>query len=168
MSEQQPFKKRHTPEQAYVKIRHYCAFQERTHIEVKTKLAGMGIGWSAANELVSKLIEEGFLNEERFARAFVGGKFRMKGWGKKKIEAELKKRGVSGYSIQKAIREEIDISDYENTLLKLMMKKWASINGQGITNYVKQAKIRQYFLSRGYEHAVISKIMKLIMEKEKN
>ena len=165
--EKKSFKKHLTPEQAYVKIRHYCAFQERTHIEVKTRLSGMGIGWSDANEMVSKLIEEGFLNEERFARAFVGGKFRIKGWGKKKIEAELKKKGVSSYSIQKAIREEIDISDYENTLLKHMKKKWASIKGQGITSYVKQAKTRQYFLSRGYENPIISKMMKGIIESEK-
>ena len=69
--EKKSFKKHLTPEQAYVKIRHYCAFQERTHIEVKTRLSGMGIGWAHANEIVSKLIEEGFLNEERFAKAFV-------------------------------------------------------------------------------------------------
>ena len=166
--EKKSFQKRLTPEQALVKIRHYCAFQERTHIEVKTKLAGMGIGWSDVNEIVSKLIEDGFLNEERFARAFVGGKFRMKGWGKKKIEAELKKKGVSSYSIQKAIREEIDLIDYEKTLSKIMKKKWLSIKGQGITTYVKQAKTRQYLLSRGYENAAISKAMKEILEEEKN
>lgn len=166
--ENKPFKKHLTPEQAYVKIRHYCAFQERTHIEVKTRLSSMGIGWAHANEMVSKLIEEGFLNEERFAKAFVGGKFRIKGWGKKKIEAELKKKGVSSYSIQKAIRDEIDIADYENTLLKIMKKKWTSIKGQGVTDYVKQAKTRQYLLSRGYENAVISKMMKGLIESEKN
>lgn len=166
--EKKSFQKRPTPEQALVKIRHYCAFQERTHIEVKTKLAGMGIGWSDINEIVSKLIEDGFLNEERFARAFVGGKFRTKGWGKKKIEAELKKKGVSAYSIQKAIREEIDMIDYEKTLSKIMKKKWLSIKGQGITTYVKQAKTRQYLLSKGYENAVISKAMKAILEEEKN
>ena len=166
--EKKTFKKHLTPEQAYVKIRHYCAFQERTHIEVKTKLSGMGIGWSQANEIVSKLIEEGFLNEERFAKAFVGGKFRIKGWGKKKIEAELKKKGISSYSIQKAIREEIDVADYENILLKIMKKKWTSIKGQGVTGYVKQAKTRQYLLSRGYENAVISKMMKGLIESEKD
>ncbi|MEY3158661.1 MAG: hypothetical protein RLZZ49_141, partial [Bacteroidota bacterium] len=90
----------------------------------------MGIAWSATNEIVSKLIEEGFLNEERFANAFVGGKFRIKGWGKKKIEMELRKKGISAYSIQKALRDEIDMADYEQTLMKLMQKKWSSIKGQ--------------------------------------
>jgi regulatory protein len=128
----------------------------------------MGIGWTAANEIIAKLIEDGFLNEERFAKAFAGGKFRMKGWGKKKIEMELRKKGVSTYSIQKAIREEIDPADYEKTLNRLMQKKWTSIKGQGITIYVKQAKTRQYFLSRGFENAVISKLLKQLVEKEKD
>jgi SOS response regulatory protein OraA/RecX len=67
MDEQRYKRKVLTPEQAHVKIRHYCAFQERTHQEVKQKLSGYGLSWSVANELLSKLIEEGFLNEERFA-----------------------------------------------------------------------------------------------------
>jgi len=164
--EKKTFRKTLTPEQAYVKIRHYCAFQERNHAEVKTKLSTMGIGWTAINEILSKLIEEGFLNEERFANAFVGGKFRMKGWGKKKIEVELRKRGIAAYSIQKALRDEIDPLEYEKTLMKLMQKKWTGIKGPGITAYVKQAKVRQYFLSRGYENNLISKVLKEIIEKE--
>ena len=166
--EKKTFRKTLTPEQAHVKIRHYCAFQERNHAEVKTKLSTMGIGWTAINEILSKLIEEGFLNEERFANAFVGGKFRMKGWGKKKIEMELRKKGIATYSIQKALRDEIDPQEYEKTLMKLMQKKWTGIKGQGITVYVKQAKVRQYFLSRGYENNLISKVLKEIIEKEKD
>jgi regulatory protein len=79
---------------------------------VKRKLGGYGISWTQAGELLSKLIEEGFLNEERFARSFAGGKFRMKGWGRKKIEMELKMRMISDYSIRVAIREEIDPAEY--------------------------------------------------------
>ncbi len=90
MDEQRYKRKVLTPEQAHVKIRHYCAFQERTHQEVKQKLSCYGISWSVANELLSKLIEEGFLNEERFARAFAGGRFRMKAWGKRKITDYVK------------------------------------------------------------------------------
>lgn len=149
-----------TPERAYVKIRHYCAFQERTHQEVKQKLAGYGLTWATANELVSKLIEEGFLNEERFARAFAGGRFRMKGWGKRKITLELKKRGISEYSIRAAIREEIPTEAYEQTATKILSKKWASLKGPGNTEYVKQAKSRQYLLSRGFENDVINRAMK--------
>lgn len=156
-----------TPEQAYVKIRSYCAYQERTHQEVKMKLSGYGISWSAINEMLSRLIEEGFLNEERFARAFVGGKFRSKGWGRKKIMVELKKRMVSAYSIQKALREEIDPADYEKTVQKLIEKKWNALKAPGNTVYVKQAKTRQYLLSRGFENDIISRFLKPFSETEK-
>lgn len=160
MDERQYKRRVLTPEQAHVKIRHYCAFQERTHQEVKQKLAGYGLSWSVANELVSKLIEEGFLNEERFARAFAGGRFRMKGWGKRKIAIELKKRGISDYSIKAALREEIPVEAYEQTVSKILLKKWASLKGPGNTEYVKQAKTRQYLLSRGFENDIINKAMK--------
>ncbi len=66
-----------TPEQAYIKIRHFCAFQERSHQEVKMKLSGYGIAWSDANLLLSKLMEENFLNVELLSPAFVGGKFML-------------------------------------------------------------------------------------------
>lgn len=157
-----------TPEQAYVKIRFYCAYQERTHQEVKQKLFQYGISWDAINEILAKLIEAGFLNEERFARAFVGGKFRTKEWGRKKIEVELKKRGVSTYSIQKALRDEIDQADYEKTVHKLIKKKWKSLRGPGNTSYVKQAKTRQYLISRGFENDIISRNLKAVAEQEKN
>lgn len=160
MDETRTWKKQYSAEQAKVKIRHYCAFQERTHQEVKVKLASYGLSWSDANQLLSHLIEEGFLNEERFAKAFVGGKFRMKGWGRKKIEMELKKRQVSSYSIQKALREEIDPVAYETTLQKQMEKKWNALKGPGVTVYVKQSKVRQYLLSKGFENNIITKALK--------
>ncbi len=160
MDETRTWKKQLSPEQAKVKIRHYCAFQERTHQEVKIKLASYGLSWSDANQILSHLIEEGFLNEERFAKAFVGGKFRMKGWGRKKIEMELKKRQVSAYSIQKALREEIDSVAYETTLKKQMEKKWNALKGPGVTVYVKQSKVRQHLLSKGFENNIITKVMK--------
>lgn len=163
MDEQRYKRKVLTPEQAHVKIRHYCAFQERTHQEVKQKLSGYGLSWSVANELLSKLIEEGFLNEERFARAFAGGRFRMKGWGKRKITAELKKRGISDYSIRAALREEIPQEAYEACAGKILAKKWSSLKGPGNTEYVKQSKTRQYMLSRGFENDIINRAMKFFL-----
>ena len=76
MDETRTWKKTISPEQAHVKIRHYCAFQERAHQEVKMKLSTYGLSWSDANQIISKLIEDGFLNEERFAKAF--GLYRRK------------------------------------------------------------------------------------------
>lgn len=153
-----------TPDQAYAKIRQFCAFRERSHQEVKMKLSGYGVSWADANPILSKLIEEGFLNEERFAAAFVGGKFRIKQWGRKKIEMELKKRHVSAYSISKTLREEIDLPAYEKTLMKLIEKKWTSLRAPGNTVYVKQSKTRQYLLMRGFENDIVSKKIKLFLD----
>lgn len=153
-----------TVEQAHVKVRHYCAFQERTHQEVKMKLRGYGIGWSDIDNLVSKLIEDGFLNEERFAAAFVGGKFRIKKWGRKKIEMELKKKQVSDYNIKKAIRETIDPAEYKKTILHLIEKKWHSIKPDSSSDYDKQAKTRAYLFQRGFENVPVNMAMKQFLE----
>ena len=116
--------------------------------------------------MTSRLIEEGFLNEERFAKMFAGGKFRIKGWGRKKIEIELKKRGVADYSIKKALLAEIDKEEYEKMALRLIEKKWKSLKGEGETEFVKQSKTRQYLLMRGYENDVISRGIKLFLCKD--
>jgi regulatory protein len=154
-----------TPEQAYVKIRHYCAFQERTHQEVKMKLHGYGVAWTDISEIVSKLIEEGFLNEERFAAAFVGGKFRIKQWGRKKIEMELKKKQVSDYNIRVALRDEIDQLEYEQTIMKIIEKKWRSIRPESDSNFTKQAKTRAYLFQRGFESNQVGLVLKKFLEK---
>jgi len=151
-----------TSEQAYAKIRHYCAFQERTHLEVKRKLSEYGLSWSDAGHVLSRLIEEGFLNEERFAQAFAGGKFRIKGWGKKKIEVELKKRGVAAYSIIKALRDEIPVDAYRKKLHQLAEKKWSQIKGAGMTHRVRTEKTRLFLLRRGFENDLITKTLKEI------
>lgn len=153
-----------TVEQAYVKIRHYCGFQERTHQEVKMKLKGYGINWSDIDALVSSLIEDGFLNEERYAAAFVGGKFRIKKWGRKKIELELKKKQVSDSNIKKALREEINQDDYEETILYIIEKKWNSIKPPTVSDYEKQAKIRAYLFQRGFETLPVNIVMKRFLE----
>ena len=86
-----------TAEQAFQKLKHYCGYQGRCHKEVKEKAYSLGLRKSDVEELTSRLIEEDFLNEERFAKLFVGGKFRIKQWGRVKIKHELKQKGVSEY-----------------------------------------------------------------------
>ena len=89
-----------TPQQALPKAKHYCAYQERCHSEVKDKLYGFGLTTPEVNEIVSRLIEENYLNEERFAILFAGGHFRTKKWGRVKIAYALKQKQVSAYSIK--------------------------------------------------------------------
>ena len=152
-----------TPEQAYEKIKHYCGYQERCHKEVKDKLYGYGLYKKEVDQLLSRLIEEEYLNEERFAKLFAGGHFRTKQWGRKKIEFALKEKQISVYCIKKGLAE-IDDVDYEKTLLSLATKKWNSLKGE---QYIKrQAKTRDYLLQKGYEAALVMRAVQHIFNPE--
>src|SRR5690242_15375551 len=104
-----------TKEQALQKLRHYCGYQERCHSEVKAKLYELGVWKKDHDEIISSLIEDNYLNEERFAIQFAGGRFRMKQWGRVKIKYELKQKQVSEYCIKKALQQ-IPEEDYQRTL----------------------------------------------------
>lgn len=146
------FIKRLTKEQALPKIRHYCTYQERSHREVKEKLYGFGLYKTDVEELMARLIEEDYLNEERFAIQYAGGKFRMKHWGKVKIQMGLKERKISTYCIKKAMAA-IDAADYEKTLRQLSEKKWESLKGEQYIS--REGKTRNYLLQKGYESAMV-------------
>lgn len=136
----------------YNKLRHYCAYQERCHEEVRTKLLSLKIYGDALDEIINKLIEDDFLNEERFAKAYAGGKFRIKKWGRGKIINELKKRKVSAYCINKAMLE-IGEEDYLITLNKLVsvtLKKYKTNN-----DFETKNKVTRYLISRGYESELV-------------
>jgi regulatory protein len=142
-----------------LKLRHYCAYQERSHSEVKTKSLELGLRGDEIDEAIAALIADNFLNEERFARAYAGGKFRSQKWGRKKILAGLKQHQVSTYCIKKGM-EEIDDENYMNVLQSLIEKKYASLKGE---QYLKrQYKTTQYLLQKGYEPDLVSEILKQI------
>src|SRR6185503_6037061 len=94
-----------TAEQATPKIKHFCAYQERCHAEVRDKLYSFGLHRKDVDGIIVVLIGDNYLNEERFAINFAGGKFRMKHWGKNKIKQRLKLKQVSDYCIKKALME---------------------------------------------------------------
>jgi len=148
-----------TPQQALEKLRHYCAYQERAHSEVKEKLAGYGIYYEDAEEIISSLIQDNYLNEERFARQFAGGKFRMKQWGKRKIIYHLKQKGVSEYCIKKAFQE-IDGEEYYTTLENLAEKKWKSLPGKN--KRLKEKKTFEFLAGRGFETDLILEVLKQV------
>ena len=158
-------KKTLTKEQAYQKLKHYCAYQDRCHSDLKIKAYSLGIKKTDVEELTSRLIEEGCLHEERFARSFAGGKFRMKQWGRNKIRAELKKKQVSSYCIAAAL-EEIDDAKYKDTLQKLALKRWSSIKGAGTNLFVKMTKTRDFLTLKGYEPALVANEIKKLTEKQ--
>jgi len=159
-------KKSLSKEQAYQKLRHYCAYQDRCHSEVKTKAYSFGLRKPEVEELTSKLIEENCLNEERFAKAFAGGKFRIKQWGKIKIRSELKNKQISSYCIAAAL-DEIDDLKYKETLHKLAVKRWNSIKGAGTNLFIKMTKTRDHLLLKGYEANFVATEIKALAEKQK-
>jgi regulatory protein len=159
------YKKQLTKEQAFQKAKHYCGYQERSHQEVKEKLYSFGLYKQQVEELLSQLIEENYLNEERYAIQFAGGKFRMKQWGRVKIKYELKQKRVSEYNIKIGIKE-IEEEDYIKTLQKLAEKKWTSVKGEGVNHFVKLSKTTDYLLQKGYEPDLIKQAIAGITNKK--
>lgn len=151
-----------TKEEALQKVRQYCAYQERSHYEVGQKLWDLGIRRSDHDEIISSLIEEDYLNEERFAKAFAGGKFRMKEWGRKKIYHALKEKQVSEYSIKKAMKE-IDDEDYKTVLKELAEKKYALLKNEQYL--VRKKKTMDYLLQKGFEPDLVMKAVNELSEK---
>lgn len=146
-------KKQLTKEQALQKLKHYCAYQERCHSEVREKLYALGVWKKDHDEIIATLIEENYLNEERFAIAFAGGKFRVKHWGRVKIRYELKQRLVSEYSIKKALKQ-FDEEEYSATLGKLAKEKYNSLKSDQWM--VRKKKTMDYLVAKGYEPELIN------------
>lgn len=152
-------KKYLTKEQAIQKLRQYCAYQERSHTEVVQKLWDLGVRKAEHDEIVSSLIQDNYLNEERFALQYAGGKFRMNDWGRKKIYYALKEKKVSDYCINKALKS-ITEEDYQKTLTELTQKKWASLKSE--QHLIRKKKTTDYLLQKGYEPDAVSKAVKQI------
>lgn len=139
----------------------YCAYQERSHSEVRTRLIEHSVYGDDLEEVISQLIMDDFLNEERFARAYARGKFRIKKWGRNKILKELKFRRVSDYSIRKAMTE-IDEEEYYSTLHDLIRKKIATIKSKN--QWDKRKKLTSYATQKGYEYGLIKEVLKELVE----
>jgi regulatory protein len=150
------FSRSFTPEQAFTKAKHYCAYQERSHVEVKEKLYSFKLNKTEVETILSKLIEENYLNEERFAKLFAGGRFRLKKWGRVKISYELKQKRVSPYNIRIAL-EEIDEGQYRDTLMKLARQKWVALKNE--QHIIRQAKTQKYLMQKDFEPTLIKMAM---------
>lgn len=150
-----------TPSQAKLKAANFCAYQERTQRELRDKLYDWGQSTDDVEEIISWLITENYLNEERFAKAFVGGKFRIKKWGRNKILQELKARNLSPYCIKKGMLE-IDDEGYEQNLRSLLEKKNTELKEKN--PLVRNHKLSQYLLSKGYESEMIWQAIKSISQ----
>jgi len=143
-----------TPEQSLSKIKKYCAYQERCHAEVKDKLYSFGLYKKDVEKIIVDLINENYLNEERFAIQYAGGKFRIKHWGKSKIKQALKQKQVSDYCIKKALGE-IEGEDYLRAFDKLVDQKLKTLKGEK-NIFIKKRKLQDFLLMKGYEISMVS------------
>jgi regulatory protein len=150
-----------TPEQSWTRIRHFCQYRERCHFEVREKLYALGLYKKEVEPLISRLIEEDLLNEERFAKSYARGHFRLKNWGKIKIVYALRQKKISEPLIKIALRE-IESVDYDASLYKLAFSKWRSLAGEQLLT--RQARTRAYLLQKGYEEPAIRSILKKIQD----
>jgi regulatory protein len=143
--------------EAKQKIEAFCAYQERCDFEIRKKLKSWHIYSEDIDILISDLITNNFLNEERFAEAFVSGKFRIKKWGRLKIKQHLKQKQISDYSINKGLSQ-IDEEEYLNTLIQLRNTKSKTIKAKN--EWDKKAKLTRYLSSKGFESNLIFDILK--------
>ncbi|NJW52965.1 regulatory protein RecX [Salinimicrobium oceani] len=144
--------KSYTVKEATFKLMQYCAYRDRSQKEVEDKLVEMRMIPVAREEIIIKLMQENFLNEERFARSFVRGKFRIKKWGRYKIKQELKLREISSPIIKLAMTE-INETEYRNTLYTLAEKKLNLLSETDI--YKLKKKLSDHLLRKGYESALV-------------
>ncbi|WP_187264552.1 regulatory protein RecX [Pontibacter beigongshangensis] len=150
-------KKSYTPKQALLKVASYCAYQERTQQEVRTKLYSYGLSPDEVEELIVRLSQEKLLDEERYAQAFVRGKYGLKKWGRRKIMQGLKAKGISDYCIKQGLKE-IDPEQYEQNLLHLLEKKNSTEKEKN--PFLRRQKLAYFLMSKGYENDLVNDALK--------
>lgn len=156
-------KKNWTQEEAKGKLETYCGYQERSAWEVRRKLYEKGIQGKPADSLIEEMFSDGFLDEERFARSFARGKFRLKKWGRGRIIRELKLREISPNLIQAGLSE-IDPDEYYDALLTQAEKKWEKTKEKD--SYKKRYLVLQYLVSKGFEQDLIKEALESIRSQQ--
>jgi len=137
--------------EAKTKAGNYCAYQERTQQEVRDKLYNIGLYQDEVEEVLTELITENFINEERYAKAFASGKFRLKHWGRNKIVYTLKQKNISSYCIDQAMKE-IDEDEYKNEIIRQINKKSNQLSGK---EYIVKNKIARFLITKGFETELV-------------
>jgi len=152
--------KTYTVEEALSKLQNYCSYQERCHQEVRRKLVSMRMIPEAIDQIIVALLDHNFLNEERFAKAYVRGKFRIKKWGRRRLTLELKKKEIGIFNINQAISQ-INELDYLEVFNDLAESRLVFIKESN--KLKKKKKLADYLLYRGWEsHLVYQKVNELV------
>lgn len=148
---------------ALLKLQQYCVYQDRNHQEVRSKLLKMKIYGDGLEQIMASLIEDDFLNEERFAKAYATGKFRINNWGKIKIKMQLKSKRVSEYCIKVGLNE-IDDEEYEEVLKSILIKKANELERKNLNRFQLKSKLYTFAQTRGFESFVISPMLEDILD----
>lgn len=138
--------------EAKLKATNFCTYQERTQQEVRDKLYSLGLHRDEVEWTIAELITENFVNEERFAKTFAGGKFRLKKWGKLKIRMALKQKKITDYCIDKGLAE-IDEREYRRMATQLAKKKISVL--MDTDPYILKNKTARYLVGKGYEAPLV-------------
>jgi len=146
--------------EAKIKAGSYCAYQERTQQEVRDKLYNIGLFQDEVEEVLTDLITENFISEERYAKAFANGKFRLKHWGRNKIVYILKQKNISSYCIDQALKE-IDEDEYKNEIIRQINKKSSQISGK---KYIVKNKIARFLIGKGFETELVWSLINEYLE----
>lgn len=149
--------KNYTPKEALIKAAAYCAYQERTQQEVRTKLYTYGLEPDDIEEIIIRLGQEKLLDEERYAQSYVRGKYGLKKWGRRKIAQGLKSKGISDYCIKQGMKE-IDPEVYEQNLWQLLEKKNATEKEKN--PFTRRQKLTYFLMSKGYESDLVQDALK--------
>lgn len=154
-------KKSFTVDEIKRKLEQYCVYQDRCHKEVELKMRDYELIPEAKEMILLSLMQDNFLNEERFAKSFARGKFRIKNWGKQRIIRELKFKDISAYNIKTALKE-IDEQAYLNTVYAITEKRSNSISETN--NYKKKKKLIDFLMRKGFENELIFKTVNDVLE----
>ena len=153
-------KRTYTVDEAKKKLEYYCAYQERCHKEVSQKLRDMNMIPEAIDMIIVHLLQHNFLNEERYTKAFVSGKLKIKKWGKRRLILELKRKNISKTNINHALTD-IDENEYIDIFNDLAEKRFNSIKEKD--KYKRKKKLTDYLLYRGWESFLVyDKVNELI------
>lgn len=149
------YKRQLTPENALARCAALCSRSEQAEYDIRTKLRGWGIGDADSDKIVSRLVEGKYLDEERYARAFVRDKFRFGGWGRLKIAYALRQKHVAADVIDEAMNE-IEPEDYESTLEKLMQSKYRTVRSR--EKMKAKAALMRFAIQRGFEPDMVARM----------
>ena len=142
------------------KLEHYCVYQDRCHKEVEQKIKEYRLIPEAREKILLSLLQDNFLNEERFAKNFARGKFRIKHWGKQRIVRELKFRNISAYNIKTALQE-IDEQEYLKTIYRITEKRNEVLSEKN--RYKRKKKLTDFLLRKGYETDLVFKTVEEVL-----